>query len=377
MPFTIIRGDLAAFRADALVNAANSRLQRGGGVCGALFEAAGPQRMQEACDAIAYCAPGQAVATPAFDLPARYVIHAVGPIYRDGRQGEEDILRAAYTNSLKLAQALKLSSIAFPLISSGVYRYPREEALRVAKDSIRSFLDSQEEEELDVTLVLFHKDDLRIDEQVRSEIRRLIAQAADEDADRLSSRLEYMRGRHAQLDRSPPSPRPSRAGIFKKKRPREKQAPFSREQAEALKAMPMSTEAAQASQLQLEELIARVDEGFSATLLRLIDLKGMTDVATYKRANLDRKHFSKIRSNPAYTPSKQTALALAIALKLDREETQSLLAKAGYALSPAQAGDIIVGYFIDRGIFDIDEINAALFEFDQQLLGSGRLHQGG
>ena len=119
MPFTIIRGDLAAFRADALVNAANSRLQRGGGVCGALFEAAGPQRMQEACDAIAYCAPGQAVATPAFDLPARYVIHAVGPIYRDGRQGEEDILRAAYTNSLKLAQALKLSSIAFPLISSG------------------------------------------------------------------------------------------------------------------------------------------------------------------------------------------------------------------------------------------------------------------
>jgi len=125
MPFTIIRGDLAAFRADALVNAANSRLQRGGGVCGALFEAAGPQRMQEACDAIAYCAPGQAVATPAFDLPARYVIHAVGPIYRDGRQGEEDILRAAYTNSLKLAQALKLSSIAFPLISSGVYSYPR------------------------------------------------------------------------------------------------------------------------------------------------------------------------------------------------------------------------------------------------------------
>lgn len=374
MPFTIIQGDLAAFRADALVNAANSGLQQGGGVCGALFAAAGRKSMQEACDSIAYCAPGQAVVTPAFDLPARYVIHTVGPIYRGGDHGEEDILRAAYTNSLKLAQALKLSSIAFPLISSGIYSYPRDEALRVAKDSIRSFLDSQEDE-LDVTLVLFNKDDLRINEQVRGEIRRLIAQAEYERTDRLSLQLETLRSRRAPPVQSPASPKPSGIRRFQKKRAREKHMPYGIEQDQAFDALP--ADAAQAPHLQLEELIARVDEGFSATLLRLIDLKGMTDVATYKRANLDRKHFSKIRSNPAYAPSKQTALALAIALELDREETQSLLAKAGYALSPAQTGDIIVGYFIDHRIFDIDEINAALFEFDQQLLGGGRLHQGG
>jgi O-acetyl-ADP-ribose deacetylase (regulator of RNase III) len=374
MPFTIIQGDLAAFRADALVNAANSGLQQGGGVCGALFAAAGRKSMQEACDSIAYCAPGQAVVTPAFDLPARYVIHTVGPVYRGGDHGEEDILRAAYTNSLKLAQALKLSSIAFPLISSGIYSYPRDEALRVAKDSIRSFLDSQEDE-LDVTLVLFNKDDLRINEQLRGEIRRLIAQAEYERADRLSLQLETLRSRRAPPVRSPASPKPSGIRRFQKKRTREKHMPYGIEQDQAFDALP--ADAAQAPHLQLEELVARVDEGFSATLLRLIDLKGMTDVAAYKRANLDRKHFSKIRSNPAYAPSKQTALALAIALELDREETQSLLAKAGYALSPAQTGDIIVGYFIDHRIFDIDEINAALFEFDQQLLGGGRLHQGG
>lgn len=374
MPFTIIQGDLAAFRADALVNAANSGLQQGGGVCGALFAAAGRKSMQEACDSIAYCAPGQAVVTPAFDLPARYVIHTVGPVYRGGDHGEEDILRAAYTNSLKLAQALKLSSIAFPLISSGIYSYPRDEALRVAKDSIRSFLDSQEDE-LDVTLVLFNKDDLRINEQVRGEIRRLIAQAEYERTDRLSLQLETLRSRRAPPVQSPASPKPSGIRRFQKKRAREKHMPYGIEQDQAFDALP--ADAAQAPHLQLEELVARVDEGFSATLLRLIDLKGMTDVATYKRANLDRKHFSKIRSNPAYAPSKQTALALAIALELDREETQSLLAKTGYALSPAQMGDIIVGYFIDHRIFDIDEINAALFEFDQQLLGGGRLHQGG
>ena len=358
MPLTIIQGNLAAFQADALVNAANSHLKEGGGVCGALFSGAGRKAMQEACDAIGHCAPGEAVLTPAFELPARYVIHTVGPVYLDGTQGEESTLRNAYTNSLKLAKAFHLQSIAFPLISSGIYGYPREAALRVAAESIRAFLKEQEEE-LDVALVLYDRTDLRLDETLREQIDSLLKQSQYDLAKRLRQREESRRNRRfsgeAELDASEMLDRlPLPASSIEYSRHIRQKEVFDFE------AVPTS----------LQQRIDRLDEGFSVSLLRLIDQKGLTDAQVYKRANLDRKHFSKIRSNPNYTPGKQTVLALAIALRLTREETENLLARAGYALSPSRKADIIIGYFIDRQIFNIDTINSTLFAFDQSLLGA-------
>jgi len=340
MPFQIVTGDLTLFKADALVNAANTRLTEGGGVCGALFQAAGRQQLQAACDNIGGCRTGEAVITPAFGLPAQYVIHAVGPVYLGGQQGEEALLRGAYTSALRLAEARGLKSIAFPLISAGIYGYPRQEALQVAAQSIRDFLATQQEE-MQVTLVLYDKAVPQLDPGLRQRLDLLLQQAETEQARRLVYEAQQQRDlRH--LD--------SLAADISM---------------DAAPALPMSEKAA----LGLDALLAHMDEGFSATLLRLIDARGMTDAQAYKKANLDRKHFSKIRSNPNYTPGKRTVLALCIALELTREQTEDLLARAGYALSPSHKQDIIVGYFIDAGIYRIDDINLALFEYDQELLG--------
>lgn len=343
MPFQIVTGDLARFEADALVNAANARLQEGGGVCGALFKAAGRSQMQAACNKIGACQTGQAVITPAFNLPAKFVIHAVGPVYLDGNQGEEALLRSAYQSALALAEARGLTSIAFPLISAGIYGYPRKEALRVAKTAIRDFLNRQEEE-LKVTLVLYDKAPLHLEAGIRAELTRLLEEADMEQAGHLMQQAE--RSRNLRYLESLA--------------------------AEASLDMAQALEAPQPAGLPrgLDALIQRMDEGFSTTLLRLIDAKGMTDAQVYKKANLDRKHFSKIRNNPHYTPGKLTVLALCIALELNREQTEDLLARAGFALSPSHKQDIIVGYFIDQGIYQIDAINLALYEFDQGLLGA-------
>jgi O-acetyl-ADP-ribose deacetylase (regulator of RNase III) len=152
MPFTIIRNDITKVRVDAIVNAANTGLAQGGGVCGAIFKAAGARELQAACDKLAPIKTGEAVITPGFALPAKYVIHAAGPVYRGGGHGEEELLRAAYTNALKRAVENNCESIAFPLISSGIYGYPKDEALRVATAAIRDFLG---EHDIDVSLVVF------------------------------------------------------------------------------------------------------------------------------------------------------------------------------------------------------------------------------
>ena len=359
MPFQIVTGDLTRFKADALVNAANARLQEGGGVCGALFQAAGRSQLKAACDQIGGCDTGQAVITPAFNLPAQYLIHAVGPVYLDGNQGEEALLRSAYQSALRLAEAHGLSSIAFPMISSGIYGYPWQEAFQVARDSIRDYLNQQQGEELDVTLVLYDKRRSRLDPPLKQRLDQLLLQAEVDEARLLIQQAEYDRNRR-HLD--------SLA------------AEFSRSLAEAPQILPdmaLPTQAREgltepaARALQgLDALLEQVDEGFSTTLLRLIDIKGLPDAQVYKRANLDRKHFSKIRSKPNYTPGKRTVLALCIALELNRQQTEDLLARAGYALSPSHKQDLIVGYFIDEGIYQIDTINLALYDYDQQLLGS-------
>ena len=154
MALKFLQADITRLEVDAIVNAANTQLLAGGGVCGAIFRAAGYRELQAACDELSPIQTGEAVITPGFNLPAKFVIHTAGPIWHGGNEGEENLLRACYANSLKLAVEKNLSSVAFPLISSGIYGYPPQEALKVAVDAIKIFL---KQHDLDVTLTLMNK----------------------------------------------------------------------------------------------------------------------------------------------------------------------------------------------------------------------------
>ena len=333
MPFSLVRNDIVNMRVDAIVNAANSSLAPGGGVCGAIFAAAGRTALDKACRAIGNCDVGSAVITPGFDLPARYVIHAVGPIWQGGSRGEADLLHSCYTRALHLARENSCESIAFPLISSGIFGYPKPQALRVAINAIEEFLLKYE---MQVYLVIFDRAALLISERLYENIQR------------------YIDDRYVELRAFP--------------RQAAEALPHARQRAEQAD-LPLAAPCATPGKRSLDDLLGHLDESFSRMLLRLIDEKGMTDVEVYKRANLDRKLFSKIRKE-GYNPSKQTALALAIALRLNLDETKDLLGRAGYALSHSNKFDIIIEYFIEEGVYDIFEINEALFAFEQRLLGA-------
>ncbi len=319
MPMTIVRQDITKMTTCAIVNAANPQLKMGGGVCGAIFRAAGAAQLQAACDPLAPIQTGEAVITPGFDLPAKFIIHTAGPIYdkKDKIQSEK-LLRASYTHSLTLAVENNCDSIAFPLISSGIYGYPKDEALRVATSAIQDFL---LDHDIEVTLVVFDKASFSVSRKLLGAVESYIdAHLIDREVTR---RLEA----------------------------------FDMDQMAAPIMAP------------LDDLVGNLDEPFSEMLLRLIDLKGMTDVEVYKRANLDRKLFSKIRTGKGYMPSKRTAIALAVALQLSLSETENLLGRAGFALSHAVKFDVIVEYFIVNGQYDVFEINEVLFSYDQPLLG--------
>ncbi|MFP3322398.1 macro domain-containing protein [Planococcus sp. SIMBA_160] len=328
MPLQIVRNDITKMTTDAIVNAANSSLKMGGGVCGSIFRAAGPKELQEACDRIGYCAVGEAVHTDGFELRAKYIIHTVGPVWEGGGRNEEMLLRNCYRHSLELAADLGCASIAFPLISTGIFGYPKEPALRVATEEIDAFL---MEHDMDVYLVVLDKQSFGISQKLYESIESFINEqeaAVLEDA-----AVRYRKQRSVE------SP------MYE---PREMLEP----------------------QASLEELLEDLGESFSQRLLKFIDARGMTDAETYKKANLDKKLFSKIRNSPGYTPKKKTILAFAIALELDLDETEELLGTAGYRLSNSHKFDLIVRYFIEREQYNIFEINEALFAFDETLLGS-------
>lgn len=335
MPFTIIRQDITKMKVDTLVNAANTDLAMGGGVCGAIFKTAGVSELQAACNKLAPIQTGEAVITPGFRLPAKFVVHTVGPVYRGGRRREEEQLRSCYLSSLKRAVENKCKSIAFPLISSGIYGYPKDEALRVAAATIQDFLRAHD---LQVYLVVFDKAAFVVSEELLGEVESYI----DEHyvAEHKLTRRELLHVEREAL-----------------------------EEAELISYSNSAPIQDQRIGSGIDDLVGNLDEPFSVTLLRLIDAKGKTDVEVYKRANLDRKLFSKIRTVKGYMPSKRTAVALAVALELSPDETEDLLERAGYALSHSQKFDVIVEYFIVSGKYDIFEINEVLFQYDQPLLG--------
>lgn len=331
MPFTIVRQDITKMQVDAIVNAANTSLIMGGGVCGAIFKAAGAVKLQLACAKAAPVKTGEAAITPGFNLPSKYVIHAVGPVYkRQSAEQSEILLRSAYAKSLDLALENGCESIAFPLISSGIYGYPKEEALQTAVAAIKEFL---AEHDMEVYLAIFDRASFSVSEKLLGTVESYIDENYVDTHSVDKREVSDMLCETTQLLLGEPG-----------------------------SAMKLSG---------LDDLVDDLDEPFNTTLLRLIDAKGKTDSEVYKRANIDRKLFSKIRTGKGYMPGKRTILALAVALELTLEETDDLLKRAGYALSHSRKFDVIVEFFIVSGKYDIFEINEVLFKYDQPLLGAG------
>ena len=383
MPLSIVRNDITLMEVDAIVNAANNRLLGGGGVDGSIHRVAGPQLLEE-CRTLNGCETGQAKITSGYRLPAKYVIHTVGPVWQGGNDGEEALLRSCYRESLKLALLHKCDSVAFPLISAGVYGYPKAQAIKIAIDEISSFL---LEHDMMVFLVVFNKSVFEISEKLFTDIEQFI----DDHYVAVHSETygERMRRYDAQFDNyvstfvmedaaayavekrcepkkmAPKASQPDEVG-----QPDEASQPDGVSQPYAVNWPDLVSHARISEPSSLDDMLKTIDESFSQMLLRMIDERGMKDSECYKKANIDRKLFSKIRNDIFYKPSKTTVIAFAIALELSLAETKEMLMKAGYALSRSSKFDIIIEYFILKGNYNIHEINEALFAFDQMLLGA-------
>ncbi|MBQ3379838.1 MAG: macro domain-containing protein [Clostridia bacterium] len=326
MPLLFVRSDVTKMKCDAIVNAVDNDMDPGGGADAAIHKAAGPGLFEE-CAALGGCATGMAKITGAYDLPCKYIIHTAGPRWRGGNAGEEDALVSCYSQSLLLALSHGCESIAFPLISSGSFGYPKEKALKTAENAIRAFLS---ENDMTVYIVFYDKESFAIGKSLKYDIEEYIDERSVDE-------VYHQRPLHSERERF---------SVF------------------------AGSAAAPKEDKSLKDALSALDESFSQMLLRLITQKGMTDAECYKKANIDRKLFSKIRNNVNYKPKKTTAVAFAVALELSLDETRELLMKAGFALSHSSKFDVIIEYFISRGNYNIFEINEALFEFDQALLGA-------
>lgn len=345
MPIKIVRNDITKIECDAIVNAANSSLLGGGGVDGAIHRAAGKGLLLE-CMKLGGCKVGQAKLTGFYKLHSKFIIHTVGPKWKGGQNGERELLESCYRESLTLAHDNKCESVAFPLISSGVYGYPKDQALKVAVDTITEFLIDHD---MLVYIVVFDKSAFQISEKLFADIATYID---DKYVDT-----------HFIFNRSFPNALGESTVLA--------ETQILPEEFETCELQaPRCPSMAMPKDVTLEEVVSQIDESFSQMLLRKIDEKGMTDTECYKKANVDRKLFSKIRSDINYRPSKTTALAFAIALELSLEDTKDMLMKAGFALSHSNKFDIIIEYFITHKNYNVFEINEALFAFDQSLLGA-------
>ena len=368
MPLIIQRNDITKMQVDAIVNAAKSTLMGGGGVDGAIHKAAGPGLLEE-CKTLGGCMPGMAKITKGYNLPSKYVIHTVGPVYENGNCGESEVLASCYRQSLALAEKYNFETVAFPLISSGAYGYPKGEAMEIATKTVKEYLlDSKHE--MTVYLVVFDSVSFRIslgkfvsiaeyiddnysgldcfnNERRRRDYESEVLCQSAPMSDFVSESKETLLKPCANVIQDF-CEAPKKRSIFTNKKPEKKKA----------------------EAVSLADMLGTLDESFSQMLLRKIDEKGMTDAQCYKKANVDRKLFSKIRSDVNYRPSKPTAIAFAIALELPFGEFEDMLKKAGFAISHSNKFDIIIEYFVRNENYDIFEINEALFAFDQNLLGA-------
>ena len=449
MPIRIIRDDITKVQCDAIVNAANKTLLGGGGVDGAIHKAAGIGLFFD-CLKLRGCKVGEAKITPAHKLPCKYVIHTVGPKWKNGNNQEDELLASCYKNSLLLAKENNCESVAFPLISTGVYKFPKDRALQVAVNSISEFL---VDNDMDVTIVFYEKSDFQIDKDLNDRLSKFIEENQEPDWRNITAEIELPEGVAFKLNYDRPSRRELKQAHRRIERGRRrtkcyarrsktkkrtldkiktpvgfdiskiekeiesfgheyryqysrKEKPPVREQENANECntnanvsidvsksmdspwssfadaekwfdgkLPQGQLVHQGSgavrhhRLDLEEKLQQKDESFTQALFRMIDERGWTDPQCYKKANVDRKLFSKMRCEENYHPKKTTAIAFAIALELSYEETQEFIGKAGYTLTRSSELDLIVEFFIEEKNYNVMAINSALFDRDQKLLG--------
>ena len=346
MPFLMIRNDITKVTADAIVNPANRNLLQGSGTSRAIYQAAGEQELTAACEAIGRCDLGRAVCTPAFGLPAKYIFHAVCPAWHGGGFGEAEQLAGAYHSALKLAAEYHCESVAFPLLSSGNYGYPKEQAFRIAVDTITQYV---MEHDLTVYLVLYDRHSLAVSRKLFASVEEYID---DHYVARNDESYQFDRRRRESVER-------------RRWRLEEEATPML----ETAAAPPPPATAPMAAR-SLEHLMDNLGESFTTRLLRLIDERGLKDSTVYKQSNISRQHFSKIQCNRDYNPKKKTVLAFAVGLHLSEDETIDLLKSAGYAFSDGSKRDWIVRYCLEHKIYNINQVNTLLFEYDQEQLGA-------
>lgn len=363
MPLQIVRNDITQMKVDAIVNAANESLLGGGGVDGAIHHAAGPELLAE-CETLGGCKPGNAKVTGAYHLPCKYVIHTVGPIWHGGQDGEQEVLVSCYQSSLALALEKECETVAFPLISSGIYGYPKDQALRVAVDTISAFLAAHE---MMVYIVVYDPASYQVGGQLFADIKAYIDDHyIEEHPERMNNyhrgsrdprlRREFLR-RYGYI----PDEDVDTCAV--------NAAPPEANETALYRGVPAEAPAKSVQIGSLEEALANMDKGFMYRLMDLIRESGMSEVECYKKANIGRKLWSKMCNTPNYRPSKRTAVAFALALHLSIEDTQDLLQRAGLVLSDTSKFDVIIKYCIQNGEYDVFKINETLFAFDQELLG--------
>lgn len=401
MSFEIINKNIAEVPVEAIVNSANSKLLISEGVCGSIFSLAGEKELQEECNKIGFCDTGDAVITKGYNLEAKYIIHAVGPVWNEGKDNEAEYLKKAYESSLKLVKDYNIKSVAFPLISAGAKGYPKRDVLDIATSVIKEFLENNDD--INIYLAVLNREDIIVERELRRNIR-IFKNAVrnstinfgknnncEENSPRFSGKFSGFSdfGDFGDIFSDIFSDKTENGSPFTPKETNTKETDLNKVNEHEEECNKTNTPKIRKIKIRrintkenerkkevfedtLENKLEHKKESFSEYLLKLIDDKGKTDVEVYKKANIDRRLFSKIRTDKNYAPKKTTVLSLAVGLELSLEETEELLKRAGYSLSESCNFDIIVGYFIENKIYDIFKINETLFYYKEKLLSSSK-----